>query len=168
MKRRIYSADRMLDGRLRHTTQYLHQANMKIAVPMLVSSKGDGTLFTTQSPAVFSDTQYGSWFYTEADEYLDYCFLAGENMEEITVGYRQLTGRASMLPKWAYGYIQSQERYETAEEILHTADRRQLGDTEKANCCGPAFLCQLSALLDAEHRRVLCEKGAALVLERRF
>ena len=72
---------------------------MKIAVPMLVSSKGYGILFSTQSPAVFSDTQYGSWFYTEADEYLDYCFLTGESMEEITAEYRQLTGRASMLPK---------------------------------------------------------------------
>lgn len=151
IKRRIRSAGRVLEGRLyhtrlslrfqddevlyglgqaeegvwdlRHTTQYLHQANMKIAVPMLVSSRGYGILLSTQSPAIFSDTQYGSWFYTEADEYLDYCFLAGENMEEITAGYRQLTGRAPMLPKWAYGYIQSQERYETAEEILSAADR---------------------------------------------
>ena len=35
-----------------------------------------------------------------------------------------------MLPKWAFGYIQSQERYETQAEILEIAkeyDRRNLG-----------------------------------------
>lgn len=151
IKRRIRTADGVWDGRLyhtrlslhfagdeilyglgqaeegvwnlRHTTQYLHQANRKIAIPMLVSSGGYGILLSTQSPAIFSDTCYGSWFYTEADEYLDYYFLAGEGTEEIIKGYRRLTGRAVMLPRWAFGYIQSRERYETEEEILQTAAR---------------------------------------------
>ena len=56
----------------RGTTQYLHQANKKIAIPFLISSRGYGLLFTTQSPSVFSDSQYGSYFYTNADYYLDY------------------------------------------------------------------------------------------------
>lgn len=107
---------------LRHTTQYLHQANLKIAVPMLISSRGYGILLTTQSPVIFDDTQYGSYLYTEADEYLDYFFMAG-NMEEAVRGFRRLTGRASMLPKWIFGYLQSRERYETAEEIIHTAEK---------------------------------------------
>lgn len=107
---------------LRHTTQYLHQANLKIAIPMLFSNRGYGILLSTQSPAIFDDTQYGSYLYTEADEYLDYFFLAG-NMEEVIRGFRALTGQAAMLPKWAFGYIQSQERYETAEEIVNAAKK---------------------------------------------
>ena len=61
---------------LRATTQYLNQANKKIAIPVLISSKGYGLLFTTQSPCIFSDEQYGSYFYTTADYYLDYFFIA--------------------------------------------------------------------------------------------
>ncbi len=107
---------------LRHTTQYLHQANLKIAIPMLLSGRGYGILLSTQGPAIFEDTQYGSCLYTEADEYLDYFFLAG-NMEEVVRGYRRLTGQAAMLPKWVFGYLQSRERYETADEIVHTAEK---------------------------------------------
>lgn len=115
---------------LRHTTQYLHQANLKIALPALVSSLGWGILLSTQSPAIFQDTQYGSYLYTEADEYLDYYFIAGETLGETVKGIRKLTGKAVLLPKWAYGYIQSQERYETAEELVKTAEefrRREIG-----------------------------------------
>lgn len=107
---------------LRGTTQYLHQANLKIAVPLLLSDRGYGILLSTQSPAIFSDTQYGSYMYTEADEYLDYYFLAG-SFSEIVYGMRQLTGRAVMLPKWAFGYMQSKERYENARELIDTTRR---------------------------------------------
>lgn len=115
---------------LRHTTQYLHQANLKIALPTLLSGLGWGILLSTQSPVIFQDTQYGSYLYTEADEYLDYYFIAGETLGETVKGIRKLTGKAVLLPKWAYGYIQSQERYETAEELVKTAEefrRREIG-----------------------------------------
>lgn len=108
---------------LRGTVQYLHQANLKIALPVLLSDKGWGILSSTQSPAIFSDTAYGSYLYTEADEYLDYYFMAGEDLHQVTAGIRRLTGKAAMLPRWAFGYIQSQERYENAQELLDTADR---------------------------------------------
>ncbi len=102
---------------LRSTTQYLNQANKKIAIPFLISSKGYGILFTTQSPSIFSDTQYGSYFYTTADYYLDYFFIG----QKPVAAMRRLTGKALLPPKWALGYIQSQERYESEQEILDTA-----------------------------------------------
>lgn len=112
---------------LRGTTQYLHQANLKIAVPLLLSSKGYGILLSTESPAMFTDTQYGSYLYTEADEYLDYYLIAG-TPDEVVDGVRALSGKAVMLPKWAFGYTQSMERYETAEELIATAKKfRELG-----------------------------------------
>lgn len=107
---------------LRHTTQYLHQANLKIAIPVLVSNRGYGLMLTTQSPAIFDDTAYGTYLYTEADAFLDYFFLAGD-LRDIVREYRLVTGKAVMLPKWAFGYMQSQERYESAVELLDTAKR---------------------------------------------
>ena len=112
---------------LRGTTQYLNQANLKIAVPLLLSSKGYGLLLSTESPAMFTDTQYGSYLYTEADEYLDYYLIAG-SPDDVVDGMRSLSGTAVMLPKWAFGYTQSMERYESAEELIATAKKfRELG-----------------------------------------
>lgn len=110
------------DWNLRHTVQYLHQANRKIAVPLLVSDAGYGLLFSTQSPAVFEDTACGTYFYTEADDYLDYYFLAGD-AEKVVHNFRRLTGKAAMLPKWAFGYMQSRERYVTGQELVDIARR---------------------------------------------
>ena len=107
---------------LRGTVRYLHQANLKIAIPMLVSSKGYGLFVPTGSPAIFSDVLTSdSCFMTEADEQLNYFFIYGPSFDKVIGGYRSLTGKAAMLPRWAFGFIQSQERYETQEEILAVA-----------------------------------------------
>lgn len=102
---------------LRGTTIYLNQANLKIAIPFIVSSKGYGILADTYSTSVFNDTNYGSYIYTEADYEMDYYFMYGQDIDGVISCYRKLTGKATMLPKWAFGFVQSQERYETAEEI---------------------------------------------------
>ncbi|MGE5613731.1 MAG: TIM-barrel domain-containing protein [Bacillota bacterium] len=106
---------------LRGTRKYLHQANMKIAMPMLLSTRGYGILLDTYSPVIFNDNEYGSYLYNEASNELDYYFIYGKSFDEIILGYRKLTGKAAMLPKWAFGYMQSQERYETQQEIIDTA-----------------------------------------------
>lgn len=115
-------------GSLRGQMVFLHQANRKIAIPMLVSTKGYGILTDTYSPMIFSDTAYGSYLYTEADPEMDYYFMNGGTMDGVVREYRFLTGKAALLPKWAYGYLQSQERYETQKEILQVArEHRERG-----------------------------------------
>lgn len=107
---------------LRGQTVYLHQANRKIAVPMLLSTAGYGVLYDTYSPMIFNDNVYGSYLYAEAEAEMDFYFIAATDMNDIVKEYRKLTGKAAMLPKWAFGYLQSQERYETAEELVRIAD----------------------------------------------
>ncbi len=107
---------------LRGHTLYIHQANRKIAIPMFVSTAGYGILTDAYSPMIFNDNGNGTYIYTEAAPESDYYFIAGD-MNTVVAGYRQLTGKASLLPKWAYGYVQSQERYESQEEILETVRR---------------------------------------------
>ena len=108
-------------GSLRGQKVYVHQANRKIAIPMLVSTRGYGILVDTYSPMIFNDTIQGSYLYTEADTEMDFYVMHGGTMDEVIRQYRHLTGKAALLPKWAFGYIQSQERYETQEEILQVA-----------------------------------------------
>ncbi len=103
---------------LRGTRQYLHQANMKIAVPMMVSTRGYGILSDVYSPMIFNDNAYGSYLYAEAVKAMDFYFIYGKDLDQVINGYRTLTGKAALLPKWSFGYIQSLERYESQEEIL--------------------------------------------------
>ena len=57
---------------------------------------------------------------------MDYYFIAGSNLDEVIAGYRTLTGRASLYPKWALGFWQSRERYKTSQELVSTlAEFRQ-------------------------------------------
>jgi alpha-D-xyloside xylohydrolase len=39
-------------------------------------------------------------------------------MDEVIAGYRSLTGKAPIMPKWAYGFWQSRQRYETQDQLL--------------------------------------------------
>jgi len=61
-------------------------------------------------------------FSSEAARQLDYYFISGSNMDSVISGYRQLTGKAVLLPKWAFGFWQSRERYKTQQEILNIVD----------------------------------------------
>ncbi|MDE6582009.1 MAG: DUF5110 domain-containing protein [Duncaniella sp.] len=58
----------------------------------------------------------------EMQDMIDYYFIYGEDMDEIISGYRELTGRAPIMPKWAMGYWQSREKYNTADEVLSTVE----------------------------------------------
>ncbi len=64
--------------------------------------------------------------WSEMAKDMDYYFIAGENLDEVISGYRTLTGKASLYPKWVLGFWQSRERYKTQDEIEGTlAEFRQ-------------------------------------------
>lgn len=58
--------------------------------------------------------------WSEMSRDMDYYFIAGQNADEVISGYRTLTGKASVYPKWSYGFWQSRERYKTSEDIEQT------------------------------------------------
>ena len=58
--------------------------------------------------------------WSEMAQDMDYYFIAGENLDQVISGYRTLTGKASLYPKWVLGFWQSRERYKTQEEIEGT------------------------------------------------
>jgi alpha-D-xyloside xylohydrolase len=55
---------------------------------------------------------------SEVAHALDYYFVAGQDLADVIAGYRELTGPAVMLPRWAYGFWQSRQRYTTQDELL--------------------------------------------------
>lgn len=65
----------------------------------------------TQDPKALS-------LYSEVGDQIDYYFVRGDNLDQVVHGYREITGTAPMMPKWAMGLWQCRERYQTQDELL--------------------------------------------------
>ncbi|UOG76440.1 DUF5110 domain-containing protein [Hymenobacter tibetensis] len=63
-----------------------------------------------------SQHEYG--FKSEAARDINYYFVQGNSLDEVVSGYRQITGPAPIMPKWAMGFWQSRERYKTQDELV--------------------------------------------------
>jgi alpha-D-xyloside xylohydrolase len=103
--------------------ELLIQTNHHAVNPFILSSKGYGILWDNYSETQFdneTDPEIMILRSEVADE-INYYFIHAENSDGIIAGYRQLTGHAPLYGKWAYGYWQSKERYESQEQILSAA-----------------------------------------------
>lgn len=147
-------------------TQYLYQHNMRIPMPFFLSSRGYGVFVDCRSLMTFQDAAGEGTLWLDAVNQLDYYVIAG-SFKDIIASLRRLTGRAALLPRWAFGYIQSRERYNTAAELTEVVRRyRESGvpldcivqdwHTWKEGCWGekkldPARYGDLKEQLDAVH-----------------
>ena len=71
---------------------------------------------TLQTP----EEEAGISFWSEFEPQVDFYFIAGNNYDDVIHGYRTLTGKAQVMPKWAFGFWQSRERYSTQDELVET------------------------------------------------
>ena len=101
-------------------TLWLTQHNLKATVPVLISPQGYGLLFDAGCAMKYSSHQHTFSMQMEAAQQLDYYFILGKRMEEVVKGYHLLTGKVQLLPKYAFGYIQSKERYVSSEDLIST------------------------------------------------
>ncbi|MDM8001906.1 MAG: glycoside hydrolase family 31 protein [Bacteroidota bacterium] len=65
------------------------------------------------------DEQQRISFWSEVADQIDYYFISGESMDDVISGYRTVTGKAPVMPKWAMGFWQSRQRYTNQEELLN-------------------------------------------------
>jgi alpha-D-xyloside xylohydrolase len=95
------------------------QTNIGIVVPFLVSTKRYGIMWDIYSKSTFKENKDGASFWAEsAPAGVDYYFIAGNTMDDVIGGYRNLTGSAPMFPKAAFGLFMSKERYKTQDELV--------------------------------------------------
>ena len=138
----IYGLGQVQDGSLNHRGKsYSHmvQNNMSVWIPFFHSVRGYGIYWDLYGPCDFSDnSSSGTTFRTEAAHAVDYYLLVGADPEaggsgrttgdDVVALVRQLTGKATMVPLWTYGYFQSKERYQSATETLGVMQKyRSLG-----------------------------------------
>jgi alpha-D-xyloside xylohydrolase len=106
------------------STVELGQINTDVAIPVLVSVKGYSILWNTAA-LTYVDNRFPLQlnFDSMAGDGVDYFMIYGPEMDDLIHQYRDLTGHVPMLPRWAYGYIQSKNRYTSLDEISTIANR---------------------------------------------
>lgn len=116
----IYGVGQIMDGKFnrRSSRHRMQNENMRTFSPYFMSpTKGYAVYWDNYSISEFVDTPQDLSF-ESLGHCADYYFMYGETSDRIIAQVRDLTGKAPMLPLWAYGFFQSKERYHTQEEHL--------------------------------------------------
>ncbi len=96
----------------------LSQDNTNISVPFYLSSNGYGVLWNTGARSKFDNRFVHALYLTaEVADSIDYYFIYGPDFDRIVAAYRELTGPAPLLGKWAYGFWQCKNRYDSQAEL---------------------------------------------------
>ena len=108
-----------------HVIQCAHDydapAGQSVCVPFLVTNKGYGIVWDNPSRTTVSlGFNNQNTFKSQVGQRVSFFVIAGD-YAAIYRGYRLLTGDVPMLPKSAYGYLQSKQRYSTQAEIMSVA-----------------------------------------------
>lgn len=89
--------------------------------PIRIAWKPDGTesylalqFKKPRAAATYKDISFAS----ELGQSIDYYFIGAGPIDSLIHRYRQLTGRAPLMPLWAFGFWQSREHYSSQKEIL--------------------------------------------------
>ena len=102
----------------------LGQDNTNISVPFFLSSNGYGLLWNNASLSRFNNRFLHALFLnSQAADTIDYYIVYGPDFDHIVAGYRELTGAAPLFGKWAYGFWQCKNRYDSQAEILGIAKK---------------------------------------------
>ncbi len=99
------------------------------SIPFFIGTGGAGGSY-----GILLDNTYRTWFdfghrdaetlsFGGPDGPINYYFIAGPSVAEVTRRYADLTGRAPLAPKWALGYQQSRYSYMSADEVRGIAKR---------------------------------------------
>jgi alpha-D-xyloside xylohydrolase len=102
----------------------ISQDNTNISVPLLLSSNGYGIFWNNGSRSRFNNRfVHALYLSSEVADAVDYYFLYGPDFDKIVASYRELTGAAPLFGKWAYGYWQCKNRYDSQQELLGIAQK---------------------------------------------
>jgi alpha-D-xyloside xylohydrolase len=102
----------------------LSQDNTNISVPMFLSSNGYGIFWNNSSRSRFNNRfPHALYLSSEVADTVDYYFLYGPEFDKIIASYREMTGAAPLFGKWAYGFWQCKNKYESQAEVLGVAHK---------------------------------------------
>jgi alpha-D-xyloside xylohydrolase len=94
-------------------------ATLQAGVPVTLTVRGGGDRVTLGVRPRQDDRTV---LRSTAAARLDYTFFYGPGLEDVIAGYRESTGAAPLLPRWAYGFWQCRERYNTQQDLLEAVE----------------------------------------------
>ena len=113
--------DTYMNQRGRHVELWNH--NTYIAIPYFTSEKGYGLYWDNAGKTFFDDDKQTS-FTSEVGTCADYYFMYKDGTQDgVIASIRELTGQATMFPRWAMGFWQCRERYKTSDELAGVLDK---------------------------------------------
>jgi alpha-D-xyloside xylohydrolase len=102
----------------------LSQDNTNISIPFLLSSNGYGIFWNNGSRSRFNNRFVHAFYLSsEVSDSMDYYFFYGPDFDHLIADYRELTGAAPLFGRWAYGYWQCKNRYDSQQELLAIAQK---------------------------------------------
>jgi alpha-D-xyloside xylohydrolase len=102
----------------------ISEDNTNISIPLFLSTNGYGIFWNNTSHSRFNNRFLSALYLSsEVADVIDYYFIYGPEFDQVIAGYRALTGQAPLFGKWAYGFWQCKNRYQTQEEILGVAHK---------------------------------------------
>jgi alpha-D-xyloside xylohydrolase len=102
----------------------ISQDNTNISVPVVLSSRGYGIFWNNPSRSRFNNRfPHAMYLSAEVADTVDYYFLYGPDFDKIIASYREMTGAAPLFGKWAYGYWQCKNKYNSQDEVLAVAKK---------------------------------------------
>lgn len=102
----------------------ISQDNTNISIPLFLSSNGYGIFWNNTSRSRFNNRFLSALYLSsEVADAVDYYFLCGPEFDQIIARYRELTGHVPLFGKWAYGFWQCKNKYNTQEELLGVAHK---------------------------------------------
>jgi len=108
----------------RGETVDLSQENTNIAIPLLVSTNGYGIFWNNSSRSrVNNRFVHALYLSAEVADRIDYYFIYGPDADQIIARYRELTGEVPLFGRWAYGFWQCKNKYQSQAEIEGVAAR---------------------------------------------
>jgi alpha-D-xyloside xylohydrolase len=102
----------------------LSQDNTNISIPLLLSSNGYAIFWNNGSRSRFNNRFVHAFYLSsEVSDAMDYYFFYGPDFDRLIADYRELTGAVPLFGKWAYGYWQCKNRYDSQQELLAIAQK---------------------------------------------
>jgi alpha-D-xyloside xylohydrolase len=120
----LFGLGQQEDGILNRRGQkvQLIQNNRRMAIPFLASPAGWGLLWDNASDTEFADGTEGTTLWSDVGDAVVYYVIAGRDLDAVLDGLKLLTGPIPLLPRWAFGYWQSKERYGSQAELLQVVE----------------------------------------------
>ncbi len=124
---KLYADDKLVvDGWRQNWNAWYHHFTLPMTAGQPVALRvewvpNDGHIALLHNDPLPDDVRHSLSLASEATPAIDYYYIAGSNLDEVIAGYRQITGKAVLLPRWAYGFWQSRQRYNTQAEVVGIA-----------------------------------------------